>query len=110
MSGETTSGVLPTDTMKNTVYGLAQEHLTRDLEAFAAMLCDRFLERDGISAADVSVSSRIWDRQGPSGFVGGGSEQRLARVAGGSVSGLWAGVDGSGRPQDHRIGVLRVPP
>src|SRR5687768_702779 len=58
------SGVLPTDTMKNTVFGLAQEHLTRDLEAFAAVLCDHFLERDGISAADVSVSSRIWDREG----------------------------------------------
>jgi urate oxidase len=88
------SGVLPTDTMKNTVFGLAQEHLTRDLEAFAAVLCDHFLERDGISAADVSVSSRIWDREGPSGFVGGGSERRLARVAGGNVSGVWAGVDG----------------
>jgi urate oxidase len=30
------SSVLPTDTMRNTVYGLAQEHLTRDIEAFAA--------------------------------------------------------------------------
>jgi len=88
------SGVLPTDTMKNTVYGLAQEHLTRDLEAFSAVLCDRFLERDGIAAADVSVSSRIWDRAGPSGFVGGGSERRLARVAKGNGSGVWAGVDG----------------
>jgi urate oxidase len=88
------SGVLPTDTMKNTVYGLAQEHLTRDLEAFAAVLCDRFLERDGITAADVSISQRIWDRTGPSGFVGGGSERRLARVVGGSGAGVWAGIDG----------------
>jgi urate oxidase len=87
-------GVLPTDTMKNTVYGLAQEHLTRDLEAFAAVLCDHFLDREGISAADVSVSERIWDRVGPSGFVGGGSGRRLARVAAGDKPGVWAGVDG----------------
>jgi urate oxidase len=87
-------GVLPTDTMKNTVYGLAQEHLTRDLEAFAAVLCDHFLEHPGISGADVSVSERVWDRVGPSGFIGGGSGRRLARVAAGILSGVWAGVDG----------------
>jgi urate oxidase len=91
-------GVLPTDTMKNTVYGLAQEHLTRDLEAFAAVLCDHFLERDGITTADVSVSERIWDRVGPSSFIGGGSGRRLARVAvtttEGATAGVWAGVDG----------------
>jgi urate oxidase len=87
-------GVLPTDTMKNTVYGLAQEHLTRDQEAFAAVLCEHFLEREGISAADVSISQRIWDRTGPSGFVGGSSERRLARVAVGAAEGVWAGVDG----------------
>jgi urate oxidase len=87
-------GVLPTDTMKNTVYAMAQEHLTRDLEAFAAFLCDHFLARDGISAADVSVSERVWDRMTPSGFVGGGSGRRLARFAGGADAGVWAGVDG----------------
>lgn len=87
-------GVLPTDTMKNTVYGLAQEHLTRDLEVFAAVLCDHFLEREGISSADVSVSQRTWDRMGPAGFLGGGSERRLARVAAGAAAGVWAGVDG----------------
>jgi urate oxidase len=92
------AGVLPTDTMKNTVYGLAQEHLTRDLEAFAAVLCDHFLGREGISGADVSVSERLWDRMTPSGFLGGGSGRRLARVAasakGGDADGVWAGVDG----------------
>ena len=88
------SGVLPTDTMKNTVYGLAQKHLTRDLEAFAAVLCDRFLEREGISAADVSVSQLIWNRIGPSGFVGGSSERRLGQVVVGTNAGVWAGVDG----------------
>jgi urate oxidase len=87
-------GVLPTDTMKNTVYGLAQEHLTRDLEAFAALLCGHFLEREGISAADVSLLQRLWDRVGPSGFTGGGSESRLARVAAGTSAGVWAGVEG----------------
>jgi urate oxidase len=86
-------GVLPTDTMKNTVYGLAQEHLSRDLEAFAALLCEHFLGREGISGADVSVSERLWDRVAPSGFIGG-SGRRLARVAAGAEGGVWAGVDG----------------
>jgi urate oxidase len=88
------SGVLPTDTMKNTVYGLAQDHLTRDLEAFAGVLCDHFLEREGIGGADVSVAESLWDRVGPTGFLGGGSGRRLARVAAGTTAGVWAGVDG----------------
>ena len=44
-------GVLPTDTMKNTVYGLAQEHLTQDLEGFAAVLSDHFLSHEGVTGA-----------------------------------------------------------
>jgi urate oxidase len=86
-------GVLPTDTMKNTVYGLAQEHLTRDLEAFAALLCEHFLGREGIDGSDVSVSERLWEPVAPSGFIGG-SGRRLARVAAGTHAGVWAGVDG----------------
>ncbi|HEX2404823.1 MAG TPA: urate oxidase, partial [Acidimicrobiia bacterium] len=91
-------GVLPTDTMKNTVYGLAQEHLTQDLEGFAAVLSHHFLSRDGVTGATVSISQRLWARAGATGFIGGGSERRTARVAHGTSGAggdrTWAGIEG----------------
>jgi urate oxidase len=87
--------VLPTDTMRNTVYCLAQDGLGRDLEGFAGLLCEHFLDRDGVTGASVSISERLWKRVGPTGFTGGGSERRIARVArGGSEAGVWGGVEG----------------
>jgi urate oxidase len=87
--------VLPTDTMKNTVYCLAQDHLTADLEAFASLLCDHFIDRDDVTGATVSIAERLWSRVGPTGFTGGGSERRTARVARSHVgSDTWAGIEG----------------
>jgi len=90
--------VLPTDTMKNTVYGLAQGHLTHDLEGFAGVISDHFLSREGVTGALVSISQRLWARAGPTGFIGGGSERRTARVAKGTSGPgndtTWAGIEG----------------
>jgi urate oxidase len=89
------SAVLPTDTMRNTVYCLAQEHLDRDLEGFATVLCDHFLDRDQVTGATVSIAERLWSRVGATGFIGGGSERRTARVEKrAEESTTWAGVDG----------------
>lgn len=88
------SAVLPTDTMRNTVYCLAQEHLGRDLEAFAALLCDHFLDRDQVTGATVTIVERLWSRVGPYGFTGGGSERRTARVSKADETTTWAGVEG----------------
>src|SRR3970282_1380805 len=88
------SAVLPTDTMRNTVYCLAQEHLGRDLEAFAALLCDHFLDRDQVTGATVTIVERLWSRVGPYGFTGGGSERRTARVSKADQTPAWAGVEG----------------
>ncbi len=88
------SSVLPTDTMRNTVYGMAQEHLTRDIEAFGGLLCEHFLEREDIHTAEVSLSERTWQRASPNGFVGGGSERRTARVTRGEHDVTRAGVEG----------------
>ncbi len=74
------SAVLPTDTTKNTVYGLAQEHLSTDLEAFAAVLGQHFVARAGIESATIAVKQTRWQRLGPTGFLGGGSEGRTTRV------------------------------
>ncbi len=86
--------VLPTDTMRNTIYALAQDGLTRDIEAFGAVLCSHFLERAYVSKASVSISERMWARRGETGFIGGNSERRLATVVRGSVEQTGAGVQG----------------
>lgn len=91
--GDNTS-VLPTDTMKNTIYALAQENLTRDLEAFGAVLCSHFLERPDVSRASASISERLWSRHTETGFIGGGSERRLAGVDRGLEDRTTAGVEG----------------
>jgi len=88
------SGVVPTDTMRNTVYGLAQEHLGRDLEGFGVVVCDHFLDKEWIHRAGVAIDERTWSRQTATGFVGGGSERRKARVVRGSESSITAGVEG----------------
>ncbi|HEX6946051.1 MAG TPA: urate oxidase, partial [Acidimicrobiia bacterium] len=87
-------GVLPTDTMRNTVYALAHARLDRDLEGFAAALCDHFLERETVTRADVTIAANRWSRQSARGFVGGSSEKRIAHVVRGSEDGLSAGIEG----------------
>lgn len=88
------SAVLPTDTMRNTVYGLAQESLDRDLEGFGEVLCERFLGREAIRTAVVTIYESIWSRHTANGYVGGGSERRKARVARGEEVSTSAGVEG----------------
>ena len=88
------AAVLPTDTIRNTIYGLAQEHLTDDLEAFAFVLCQRFVARPDIDQARVSIFENIWRRQTDTGFVGGGSERRTAQVAHGRETETGAGIEG----------------
>lgn len=87
--------VLPTDTMRNTVYALAQDHLTSDLESFGSVLVDRFLEPDFIDRARVELAEQRWERFGPVAFVGGSSERRTARVDGTRTSrATHAGLEG----------------
>lgn len=88
------SSVLPTDTMRNTIYGLAQDHLTSDLEGFGEVLCDRFLGRDDIHTAVVTLHETLWRRETETGYIGGGSERRKARVERGEASSTSAGVEG----------------
>jgi urate oxidase len=90
------AAVLPTDTTRNTVYGLAQDHLTEDLESFASLLCDHLVAKDGIDSADVTIRQRQLRREGPTGFTGGGSERRLARVSGDGSGNreIEAGIEG----------------
>lgn len=89
------SAVLPTDTMRNTVYGLAQEHLDDDLEGFGRSLAIHFLSKEGIAGASVELEERRWERTGPYGFIGGSSERRTASVeVAASGETVWGGIDG----------------
>jgi urate oxidase len=55
------SSVVATDTMKNTVYALATEHLTGAIETFAAALARHFLEADAVSGATVTIREHAWE-------------------------------------------------
>jgi urate oxidase len=88
------SAVVPTDTMRNTVYGLAQDHLGRDLEAFGDVLCQHFLAKPGINQAVATLRESLWARETVTGFVGGRSERRIAKVVRGLEEATSAGIEG----------------
>jgi len=94
--------VLPTDTMKNTVYALAATHPVRDPEAFGLRLGRHFLERNPRARrVTIDLIEYLWqrieigEREHGQAFMRRGPDTRIARVAadrdGVTVE---AGVDG----------------
>ena len=84
--------VVATDTMKNTVYAFAREHLTGSVEEFALVLARHFAAFEQVSRATVSADEHRWvrlptaDGPAPDAFLRSGDYVRTAQVA--------AGVDG----------------
>ena len=82
------SAVLPTDTMKNTVYALAAQQPIADPEHLGLALAERFLERNPrLMRARIDLTEHLWDRI-PQGarvtdhaFVRRGPETRTAAVS-----------------------------
>lgn len=81
------SKILPTDTMKNTVYSLAKSSSASCIEEFAEELIDFLLARNPqVSAAEVNVSEAAWDHLDldgavhPTTFVKTGGENQTASV------------------------------
>jgi urate oxidase len=75
------AGVLPTDTMKNTVYAFAKEHGVGEPEEFALLLGRHFVETQAqVRAARVSIESFGWERLGPHSFQRKGDYTRTAAV------------------------------
>ena len=61
--GNDNSGVVATDTIKNTIQALAQKHLGDVIEVFALTLGDHFLAKyPHMTRTVVEVASRTWDR------------------------------------------------
>jgi urate oxidase len=57
------SKILPTDTMKNTVYALARKHVIASSEKFCLQLADHFLTRNPqVSKVIVEASETLWQR------------------------------------------------
>jgi urate oxidase len=100
VNGDNT-GLLATDTMRNTVYALAKEHLTGSIEDFGLALVEHFLDAGPtVEKASVRITSFPWDRIEVDGvphehsFVRGAGE-RKATISG-RVNGsrrVEAGVD-----------------
>ncbi|HWW18282.1 MAG TPA: urate oxidase [Candidatus Saccharimonadales bacterium] len=81
------SKILPTDTMKNTVYSLARKSSATCIEEFSEELIDHFLTHNPqVSAAEVTVQEKAWQhlnvagKPHPTTFSQTGSEVQITRV------------------------------
>lgn len=98
------SAILPTDTMKNTVYALARQGPVSPAEAFGERLGRHFLEAcPAARRVVVTLITHGWDRVRVQGaphdhaFVRGPEERRLAVVTvEGSETAVEAGIQGLG--------------
>jgi urate oxidase len=79
--------VVPTDTMKNTVYAMAPEHLTGPIELFGRTLAEHFLEFPQVERATISLREHRWSPitteggPAPYAFVRTGDFTRTAVVS-----------------------------
>lgn len=78
--------VVATDTMKNTVYAFAPEHLTGAIESFGRVLAEQFLGFAQVELAAISIREHRWTPMptaagpAPDAFVRAGDLTRLAIV------------------------------
>lgn len=81
------SQVIPTDTMKNTVYAIASWHPLHDIESFGKSLGEHFLNNfEHVSAVSITIAEELFTRISTKGkphrhsFTGGVKEKRVAHV------------------------------
>jgi len=81
------SHILPTDTQKNTVYALAQEHFTGAIEDFALYLANHFsTSNPQVSKVQVAIQEHAWSRMlfngqpHPHAYTSGGPEKHTTLV------------------------------
>jgi urate oxidase len=81
------SPVLPTDTIKNTVFALAQDRLGHEIERFGEVLATHFLEFPSIDCVAVTIEERPWTpiADHTHAFTATDGERRTARVLAGSA-------------------------
>ena len=95
--------VIPTDTVKNTMYVLARQFGVPSPEAFALHTADHFLTRyNHVNSVKVLVEESPWERvvidgkPHPHAFVGGSSERRIFETSQhrGHAPTMTGGIDG----------------
>jgi urate oxidase len=80
------SMVITTDTMKNTAYAFAKDHLDGSIETYGRALAEHFLTESQVESATVNVRSHQWNAidvagtPAPDAFVRGGEATRMATV------------------------------
>jgi urate oxidase len=73
--------VLPTDTMKNTIYALAQDPAVEQPESFAMLLAKHFLGHlRHVRTAKIDIYGHLWHRQGAFSFTAGPPHRRIAKI------------------------------
>ena len=96
------SQILPTDTMKNTVYSLARDSKATSMEEFAKEYVDHILTRNPqVSVAEVVIQSTLWKRLTvdgapyPTAFMRGSDEVQTTTVsrAQGAAFTITSGLD-----------------
>jgi urate oxidase len=95
--------ILPTDTMKNTVYFVARESKAESMEDYAKELVDYLLTRNPqVASAEVSIESHLWKRLTvdgqpyPTAFMRGSDERQTTVVSRAQNEGfaVRSGLDG----------------
>jgi urate oxidase len=75
------SQVLPTDTMKNTVYALAKQEGLASIESFGQTLAAHFLAHNPqVTRVRIKIAEDLWSRISGSAFLRSGAEKRTTRV------------------------------
>ncbi len=81
--------VLPTDTMKNTVYVIAKEHALNSIEEFGQALAQHFLQNNPqVSCARIQLAEKLWQRvvtgesynAHPHTFISAGNEKWTSSI------------------------------
>ena len=82
------SKILPTDTMKNTVYSLARKSAAGSIEEFAKEMIDFLLSQNPqVTRAEISVAEKLWERAvtrgkpHPTTFVQSSGERQTTKVS-----------------------------
>jgi urate oxidase len=98
--GGDNTGLLATDTMRNTVYALAKDHLTGSIEEFGLKLVDHCLEAGPtVERARVRITEHPWNRIEVNGrghehsFVRGSGERTAAVRGDAGGERVEAGID-----------------
>ncbi len=85
--------LLATDTMRNTVYALAKDHLEGEIEEFGLKLVDHFLEAGPkVTGVRIDFTEHLWDRIVVDGEAHEHSFVRAAGVRTATVSGDESGA------------------